>query len=263
MSDGTGKRGLRLVETRPAARTEDAPAIPAAARAYQRSVERYANRIRRAKEPAEIVNLLDQALRETRALHAASEATDTRRRTEEAERQIAQLRAELALVTGLLNEDPLTGLLNRRGLVQGFEREAARAARHRCELSLILLDLDNFKRLNDTHGHAAGDQVLMHLAGVAGAALRSSDLLARYGGEEFVIVMGESRLEEARQCALRLQAALAAAPLAWNGARIPITFSAGVVQQLVGESLDDCLTRADEALYLAKNSGRKRVQTAA
>ena len=240
----------------------DTPPGEAATFQYFQRIETYAERIRRAADITEIVGILDEALRETRALHDGEEAEEARYRAAAAERQIESLRAELELVRGLLHEDALTGALNRRGLAVAYEREAARAERHGAALSLIALDLDHFKRLNDRHGHAAGDQAIMRVAEVATSALRPSDAFARIGGEEFALVLADAHLEEARLCALRLQAALAATPMDWNAARIALTFSAGVAQRRPGETLEQCLGRADAALYAAKRAGRNRVKTA-
>ena len=256
-------RALRLVPPVAAPQAKRPAPARANAQRYRQRIEVYAERIRRAGGIAEIVGILDQALRETRVLHDQETSGEARLRAAEAEHQIAALRAELELVTGLLREDALTGSLNRRGLADAFEREAARAERGISPLALVLIDLDHFKRLNDAHGHAAGDQALMHFAVTAGRELRPSDLLARYGGEEFVIVLPDAQLDQAQFCAMRLQAALAAAPLEWNGAPIALTFSAGVVQRAAGETLDQCLSRADAALYAAKRAGRNRVKTVA
>ncbi|MCC7485322.1 MAG: GGDEF domain-containing protein [Burkholderiales bacterium] len=229
---------------------------------YSRRIEAYACRIRASSDAAEIVGILDEALRETRALREDEAAEETRRRAADAEREIEALRAELELVRGLLHEDALTGALNRRGLAAAFEREVARAGRSGASLSIVAIDLDHFKKLNDRHGHAAGDRAIVRIAEVAAGALRPSDAFARVGGEEFALVLSEARLEEARLCALRLQAALAATPLEWNGARIALTFSAGVAEWRPGESLEQCLGRADTALYAAKRAGRNRVRAA-
>lgn len=229
---------------------------------YRQRIEAYAERIRRARDPAEIVGVLDQALRETRALHDQEPAFEARRRAAEAERQIEALRAELGLVTALLREDPLTGALNRRGLREGFERESARTGRLGTDLSVILLDLDNFKKLNDEHGHAVGDRALAHVTQVARRTLRPSDQFGRFGGEEFVALLPEAGIEEARACALRLQAALAAAPLELGRSVLALTFSAGVARRRGDESFDQCLERADAALYGAKRAGKNRVKLA-
>ena len=116
--------------------------------------------------------------------------------------------------------------------------------------------------MNDRYGHAAGDRAISRLAEIAIGTLRPSDAFARTGGEEFALILSGAHLEEARLCALRLQAALAAAPLEWNSSRVALTFSAGVAERRAGETLEQCLKRADAALYAAKRAGRNRVKTA-
>jgi len=257
-----GGRARLAATAMTAARGSQARNATPATLEYFRRIEAYARRIRRTADVTEIVGIIEEALRETRALRENESAEEARRRASAAESEIETLRAELELVRGLLHEDALTGALNRRGLAAAFEREAARAERHGAALSLVALDLDHFKRLNDRHGHAAGDQAIVRVAEVASGALRPSDAFARIGGEEFALVLTDAHLEEARLCALRLQAALAAAPLQWHTARIALTFSAGVAQRRPGETLEQCLGRADTALYAAKRAGRNRVKTA-
>ena len=258
METQADSRKLRLVKGLAAA----APAAPQSALRYRQRIEIYAERIRRAASVAEIVDVLDQALRETRVLREGERTREPRQRLLAAEREIESLRADLALARGLLQQDPLTGALNRRGLEAAFAREAARADRHGAVMSVAAIDLDRFKRLNDTYGHAAGDQALAHLCAVAGRALRPSDVFGRIGGEEIAIVLPDAQREDARQCTMRLQSALAASPLEWAAAAIPLTFSAGVAQRAAGETVEQCLRRADAALYAAKRGGRNRVKMA-
>jgi diguanylate cyclase len=259
MEPHTEARKLRLVkgvaQTRPVA-------APASALRYRQRIEIYAERVRRAVSVGEIVGILDQALRETRALREGERTREPRQRLLQAEREIESLRADLALARGLLQQDPLTGALNRRGIEAAFARESARAERHGACLCLMVLDLDRFKRLNDTYGHAAGDQALAHLCAVAARALRPSDVFGRIGGEEFVILLPDAHLEDGRQCAMRLQTALAVDPLQWVATPIALTFSAGVAQRAPGEAFELCLRRADAALYAAKRGGRNRVRMA-
>jgi diguanylate cyclase (GGDEF)-like protein len=152
--------------------------------------------------------------------------------------------------------DPLTGLTNRRGAEQVIRREIHRARRYGNEVAFVLLDVDHFKLVNDSHGHGMGDEVLRLVAHAIAARLRDSDLPARWGGEEFLLLLPNTPLEAARMCAERIRASVST--LTTPIAR-PVTISGGVVQLLSGESLPDVIARADALLYEAKRSGRNRI----
>lgn len=157
--------------------------------------------------------------------------------------------------------DPLTGLLNRRYLDETLPREIMRAQRERRPISLVMLDLDYFKRVNDTWGHEAGDAVLVHLAGALRQHLRSSDLACRFGGEEFVVVMLGAALAEARERIELIAKFIRETPVKLADITLPpITFSAGLVQaELHGDNAETLLRVADHALYSAKEAGRDRI----
>ena len=160
--------------------------------------------------------------------------------------------------------DPLTGALNRRAFRELLEREVARARRHGRSLSLAMIDVDHFKRINDTMGHAMGDQFLVAIAKAVSAALRSEDLLGRYGGEEFVVAFAETDLAGAIQAAERLRLAIAEIRLEHEGEMRSITASLGVasfgdLRGESGETIDSVINTADQALYNAKAAGRNRV----
>jgi diguanylate cyclase (GGDEF)-like protein/PAS domain S-box-containing protein len=156
--------------------------------------------------------------------------------------------------------DSLTGLLNRRAFFEHGEREVARARRNGKPLCLLMLDLDNFKLVNDTHGHAAGDEVLRNMAETMQNALRETDLLGRVGGEEFAAILPEAALAGATDTAERLRKAIEARATVCNGRKIYVTASIGVSQfQAPDEQLDEVLKRADQAMYKAKSKGRNRV----
>jgi diguanylate cyclase len=230
--------------------------------AYYAHIVNYANRIRRTGDATEIIRILDEALQETRGLHAIDELDAARRQVAEAEGRIESLKAELEEVSGLLREDPLTGTLNRRGLEEVYARESARADRHGSPLCLVLLDLDNFKQLNDTHGHQAGDEALVELARTARQDLRPNDALARFGGEEFVLLLPDTDRDSAVAATTRLRTLLAELPLLHAGKQIRISFSAGIALRNPGESMLNLVGRADEALYRAKQAGKDRFEDA-
>ena len=154
--------------------------------------------------------------------------------------------------------DPLTQVLNRRGFGDVYAREKANLRRHRRPLTLLSIDLDYFKLINDRHGHAVGDQVLAHVAMVISGALRESDCVARFGGEEFVVLMPDMAPHHALSAAERLRGLLCAP----NGKALPpCTVSIGVAcQASEHEELEQLLSRADAALYLAKENGRDRIE---
>ncbi len=157
----------------------------------------------------------------------------------------------------LANTDPLTGLANRRRLMEQFEREFRRAVRYGRPLSLIYLDLDGFKTINDHFGHMFGDDVLQGVGKSMLAVLRTTDLLARVGGEEFALLLPETGLDGADNVANKLRRALNAYSLQLGPAVPPLTFSAGISRLHDSDSsFEDMLARADAAQYLAKSTGK-------
>lgn len=156
--------------------------------------------------------------------------------------------------------DPLTGLPNRAAWSERLESEVNTWHQQGNSLSLAMLDLDHFKRINDSYGHLAGDKVLKIIANVLGKRLRPTDFIARFGGEEFVLLMPDSALGDALQLGERLRAAIEACPFHFKGERVTITMSIGMAQFQPGERSDLTLKRADEALYRAKAAGRNQVQ---
>jgi diguanylate cyclase (GGDEF)-like protein len=164
-------------------------------------------------------------------------------------------------VRHLSQTDDLTGMYNRRFLQARLEEELARATRYRTSLACVLLDIDHFKKVNDTHGHAAGDELLRQVAGVIRSHVRKSDLAVRYGGEEFLLILFENDLAGARRVAERIRADVASRAFSWNGLTLRATISSGVAvypHQTVS-SPDELIGRADTALYEAKASGRNMV----
>lgn len=234
---------------------DDAPS----AQAYFSRIEAYARRIRGCSEIDQIVDLLDQALRETHALNGNDEFRSASARIEDAQRQITSLKAELQHAMDLMLVDQLTGTVNRRGLERAFAQESARCDRHGLALSLAILDLDDFKQVNDRYGHPFGDEALTQLAEVMRVTLRPSDVIARVGGEEFVVVFPHSDTDAALSALTRMQRALAVLPIRGNGESVTLSFSAGLAGRLPRESQDSLIGRADNALMSAKQSGKNKV----
>ena len=174
---------------------------------------------------------------------------------------ITEQRRTEAELRELAMRDPLTGLFNRRTFVEAAAQEIARADRYGQAISLALVDVDHFKRINDSYGHAIGDAVLRHLADRVRAELRKIDVVARIGGEEFVILMPETGRPAAVRVIERLRSVLGAEPVDTAGGSVRFTVSAGLVERRDREPLDELLQRADAAMYAAKAAGRHRVVT--
>jgi diguanylate cyclase len=205
-------------------------------------------------------------LADTRGVQEAVARTSERLQAErsragELQAQVLALEAELKRASEELTTDLLTQVANRRGLMQAFEAEAARAQREpalSAGLAVGLIDIDNFKKLNDTLGHAAGDVALKSLAAAVRERLRPVDHLARFGGEEFVVLLPGTEVQEAQAALTRLQRSLTEALFLHDGREVFVTFSAGVTAWRAGEALQPALERADAALYEAKRTGKNR-----
>jgi two-component system cell cycle response regulator len=169
----------------------------------------------------------------------------------------ALLEAQRALEI-LARTDALTGVLNRRAIVAELEREVERAARDGGPLGLGMLDIDHFKRVNDTHGHAVGDGVLCEVVRRALGVMRPYDTFGRIGGEEFLVLIPGSGEEELRDVLERIRGVIGSTPIVVGGHEIAVTVSLGGVTR-GSESADGLIARADDALYTAKEQGRDRV----
>jgi diguanylate cyclase len=176
------------------------------------------------------------------------------------EARIRVLERELAEANSLVCMDPLTQVLNRRGLDEAFAVELARAQRDGSPLAIAMLDIDNFKCLNDSHGHQAGDLALKHVSDLVRDAVRPIDTVARYGGEEFIILLPATSTAGAVNMLERLQRRLSRAFFMHHNEELLITFSAGVTARRPGDSPDSAIRRVDAALFTAKAAGKNRVQ---
>ena len=164
-------------------------------------------------------------------------------------------------VYSMMINDGLTGIPNKRYLQEAVQRELTRSQRHNRPLSLAVLDIDHFKKINDTYGHLSGDAVLRELSRRISKAVRRDEVFARYGGEEFVVLLPESTLEQASQFAERIRTLICSEPMEVQGTHIPVTVSIGVSHTAGDQSIsaEKLFAVADGKLYEAKASGRNRV----
>jgi len=217
--------------------------------------------LKSSRDKNEILRLLSTVVMQAGGIQNTVEASH--KDLLETRQALTTMQEELAETRQMLNEDALTGALNRRGLDQTLMREIARAQRLNVRLSLAMVDLDYFKKVNDLYGHEAGDQMLVHFASLIKSVLRKSDALVRYGGEEFTLILPETDGRGAHFVLARLQQLMGKSPLIFEGKQIAATFSAGVATLRDDENGHALLRRADEALYAAKNGGRNIIKIAA
>ena len=234
---------------------------------YHDKIENCAEKISKASDIGELTEVLGEVMRETRVIQlnaqrSRDELIEMRAKVSDAEREVLRLQEELANASEMVRHDPLTGALNRKGMDEALDTEVARARRHGSNLCMALLDIDNFKKLNDSLGHAAGDAALVHLSKVVQETIRPEDTLARYGGEEFVVLLPDTKLEEAVTAMTRVQRELTRRFFLNKNEKILITFSCGVAELGTEEGAMDAVKRADSAMYLAKRAGKNRVLAA-
>jgi diguanylate cyclase len=231
---------------------------------FNEKLEENARQIEQAKTMAEIAPVLKEVVGATRHMAHQSQSTSDelqamRERASRTDAELSKLHQELDRVSTQARHDTLTGALNRKGLDEALDRELSSVRRKESPLCMALLDIDNFKKLNDTLGHATGDAALTHLATVARECMRPQDTLARYGGEEFVILLPDTPLDKGIEAMTRLQRELTKKFFLSGTEKVLITFSAGVAQLVANESGADAIKRADQAMYLAKRAGKNRV----
>ena len=234
---------------------------------YHEKIDLYSRKISQAPDIAALNSILEDVMRDTRstqsqALRSRDEMLATHLTVQDTEKRIHDLESKLEQMSDLVREDQLTGSLNRRGLEDVLERELARADRRGSPLCIAMLDLDDFKRLNDKHGHQAGDEALVYLVRVIKDTLRTMDVIARFGGEEFLILLPDTALPDALHTVTRVQRELTKRIFMHNNERLLITFSAGVALRDGAEVQAALIKRADAALYKAKRAGKNRVISA-
>jgi len=235
---------------------------------FHANVGRHAEAISKAESLGSLADVVREMLHDSSEVQAMVSQTQSRLQAEQARAGAMQLRVrelegELRRLSDEVSTDALTQVANRRGLAQAFDVERARLQRARtegkpCGLAVGLIDIDNFKKLNDTLGHAAGDVALQKLAQQVREQLRPLDTVARFGGEEFVVLLPDVDTAEAQSVLTRLQRKLSASLFMHDNKEVFVTFSAGVTALREAEPLESALERADEALYEAKRTGKNR-----
>ncbi len=234
---------------------------------YQEKLGSYSDKLEHTQDLDSINEIIRELVRDTRAMkdnaeQSRSALATAREHVKHAELRIQQMEHDLEQMTARVRQDPLTGVLNRGGLDEAFKSEAGRADRKNSVMSVALLDIDNFKALNDSLGHQAGDEALQYIVGIIKEHLRPSDQLARYGGEEFVVLLPDSDIAVATEVLTRLQRELTKRFFLHGNKRLLVTFSCGLTERQPGEELDLPIVRADRALYQAKRAGKNRVVVA-
>ncbi|MCW5634713.1 MAG: diguanylate cyclase [Rubrivivax sp.] len=230
---------------------------------FESAIARHAEAVQAADSLEGLASVVQSMLAESREMRSAIGASHERlvhdsRRAAELEARVRDLETQLRRLSDEASTDALTQVANRRGLEQHFAAASAHAATAGEALAVGLIDIDNFKKLNDRLGHAAGDQALKALASEVRTRLAPHDQVARFGGEEFVVLLRGQSVVEAQQSLTRLQRSLTASLFLHEGEEVFVTFSAGVTAWRPGEPLEAALERADAGLYEAKRTGKNR-----
>lgn len=231
---------------------------------YHQKIENHQQELSNIEDIDELNGVLKNVLDDTRSIGLSVQRTreefhESQTKVTQAEHKIQELTSVLEYINEVANEDYLTGTLNRRGMDEALQREFSRADRHHTDVCVAMMDIDHFKKLNDSLGHTTGDEALAHFAKVIKDVKRATDVLARYGGEEFIIILPNTAQEDGIKVIERVQRELTKDIFMHSDEHVVITFSAGVAQRLSNETPEEIIPRADAALYEAKNAGRNRV----
>lgn len=226
----------------------------------------FSSQVEKAENPEDILAVKEAILQESKALSTdiatmKEKFDDVNDTVRKAHAQIAKLQNELVKTKSLSLIDPLTGVPNRRGFDDWVERVLRTGEDGHVPFSFMVFDIDHFKRVNDTYGHMAGDQVLREVSGRIVKAVRDGDFVSRFGGEEFCVALPGGNLKEAIRVADRILTSIRQTPIDIGTSAITITSSVGVSEYRDGESMEDVFERSDRALYMAKETGRNKCCT--
>jgi diguanylate cyclase len=226
------------------------------------ALEKWAVELTHETSPEKISSIADRIVSETKALAASNKTLADRFHSTTSE--IQKLRQELEGVKQIAKTDTLTRLLNRRGFDEAWEKLSKQTGFNEAQLSIIMLDIDHFKKVNDTFGHLIGDNVLKLLGKLIKDQVKGKDVAARFGGEEFIVMLPETGIENAYILAEQIRNSLM--KMNWKAKKTgqsigKITVSLGIALYRNGETVDECIKRADDALYQAKKTGRNKTVT--
>ncbi|NIA19665.1 MAG: diguanylate cyclase [Xanthomonadaceae bacterium] len=232
---------------------------------FDSNLDSYAKKLQVVKDIHEIQTVRDLLLKETLSLkgHTAQmikEVHQANQRVESANQKIEKLKQEMEKIKQKVSVDPLTKVDNRRAFDAKIKQEFASFKRYGRKGSMIMIDIDHFKMVNDTYGHRTGDGVLRVVAGIIKKEIRDIDSLARYGGEEFAVILPHTVLTPALEVAERLRAKVEESRFSYKGKQFSVTISLGVGEIQEDDTLEIFIRRVDAALYAAKNAGRNQVK---
>lgn len=190
------------------------------------------------------------------------EISQTKKQLQKSMETVEDLQKQIEKLKEKSIVDELTRILNRRGIMEILTREFARSQRFKNPLSVLMIDIDDFKKINDTYGHLVGDKVLQTIAFVLKNNLRATDAVGRYGGEEFLVILPETNIEAAEIVAEKLRKEVAKKAFKYKDQVFKITISIGAAQMKEEDTVESLIQRADEALYISKTSGKNRTTLA-
>jgi diguanylate cyclase len=247
---------LRIIATL----SETAQSTDSNASDYHQSLQFFTDQLESPTASQELPNILSNLVAETQSMQLSLQTM--RNNMDESQQEINELRSKLDQITAEALTDPLTGLANRKGFAIAFEKTLELNKADNSSISLIMVDIDHFKKVNDTHGHLVGDKVIKYVADTLTKQIRDQDTASRFGGEEYAVLLPNTSLNAAQAIAETIRKKIEIAKLRRTNTQEPIgqiTVSSGIASLQANEPLDSLIDRADTALYISKQNGRNRV----